>query len=167
MGRKRLKQLTNEDFNRFPIWEFSRGNKMEENIMVIPFDIGKQTQLQNRLSSAVVFDTFYAKTKFTSNNGRIFQGYCRITNHTSEFLIQPYSPVIITEDSHIPLWYGMQLPSKEVFEEHYMTLRINPNDLFPLQVKVIPNIFHIENKGVIPGFSGVDEKMKDVVITHP
>ena len=167
MQKKSLNSLTNQDLADHPLWEYLRTDQVEIGINVRAVDISSKARLEERLRTAVVFDLFYAQVKFTSKNGREFFGFCKITNHTYKFLIQPYSPVIIVGDTHIPLWYGMLLPDKKELEEYYMLMRINPEDLFPLKMNVVPEVFHIENEGIIPGFCGVDAKIKDVVIIKP
>ncbi|PLX01862.1 MAG: hypothetical protein C0594_12525 [Marinilabiliales bacterium] len=115
----------------------------------------------------MVFDTFYVKASFHTNNKRIFHGFCTVSNHTFKFEIQPYKPTIIQGKKHIPFWFGRHQPEEETIVGYFMHLRINPENLFPVTVHIEPDIFHIEKEGKIPGFSGIDDKMKDIIISSP
>ncbi|HBS86060.1 MAG: hypothetical protein A2W91_08125 [Bacteroidetes bacterium GWF2_38_335] len=164
MTPKKTEHLTIADFEQYPIWEYVQTENLEEGLLVVPLQCSSEV-FKKRLESIVVFESFYAKTKFITPKGKEFSGYSRISNHTKFFGIQPYSPKIFAEGKVIPFWFGRHFPDKNQLEEFFMALRINPGELFPLKLMVEPDIFHIQKTGEIKGFTAVDEKMKEIYLT--
>ncbi|MFH2094694.1 MAG: hypothetical protein ABIJ16_03250 [Bacteroidota bacterium] len=162
---KYRQELQNGDFDEYPVWEIVRSDSVdnEPDFMIRPLSCSL-SEFRKKLENSEVFEAFYVKTVFTASNGNLLNGYCRISNRDCQYLLQPYEPVVIVDDRHIPFWHGMQLPSNEQMVDYYMTMRINPGNLFPLRMKIIPDTFHIAGEGIIEGFTGQDESLKDVYI---
>jgi hypothetical protein len=157
--RRYKDQLTNKNLSDYKVWEYHKSDDIEDGLIIKPI-VSEDNNLKKRLESAEVFETFYVQTAFISRSKREFYGYCKITNHTSRFLLQAFEPHIIHEDRHIKFWYGMHWPSKSELEEIYMHLRIDHSNLFPLKMTIIPDVFHIDKTGFIDGFFGLSEHLE-------
>ncbi len=160
---KNLKELTNEDFEMHPIWHYKKDNGLRTGLKITPFTDSEE-DFKKKLEDASVLETFYVKSKFTTYNGRLFYGFCKITNHYKSFEISDFAPKIITKKRQINLWYGAITPSNNKLIDIYLDMVINPKDLFPLYVEIIPNIFHIENSGLVKGFVGLNNETKQYII---
>jgi hypothetical protein len=126
-----IKKLNNELLIDYPLWEIYREQEAKSELKIQPV-ADSSDDFKKRLESAMIFDIFYARTIFTIKNGRKFQGYCQVSNHTHVYSLQPYNPKVIIGNKHIPFWYGMHLPTPDKVIENFLEFEAKPEEIFPI-----------------------------------
>jgi hypothetical protein len=166
--RKQVDELTLDDLERYPIWEYLPDEEQE-------FGQDEATVKPRPDLSAADPDmelALLARTDFTASDGTSFTGYCQPRKELIDTRLvicaHPLSsiqPVIIVDDGHVMFWYGIVEPTRERLDESYTKLQRNRVTPFPIHFHS-PFVVNGTNSGTIPAFlclSQVSEKRKGLM----
>ena len=144
--RKPVNELTIDDFNKFPVWEFAldeEGDENQDETTVRPFKPIEDFNPDEGL--------FIVKAKFTYADGTTDYGYLTPPNKSDDSLGR-LQPVIITNHGQVYFWCGSIKPSKEEIAGYYSLLGKKRKDIFPIVFESTVEIFRKPIKGSISGF---------------
>jgi hypothetical protein len=140
--RKQVYDLTIDDLDKFPIWEYALDEESEydqDEATVRPWT---RHQTPDPKEDMVV-----VRTKFIAKDKTIYHGYCSPNPSHDLGYIQP---TIITAGGQVNFWCGMFGPKQEELDKYYKILGKNSEELFPLtfnsEVKELPV------QGTVEGF---------------
>ena len=145
-ARKQIDQLTAEDFDASPVWEFAldeEGEPGQDECTVRPF----QTEGPIDASSGM----FVIRATFTLADGSTAAGYVTPPNESDEDL-DAIQPVVITNDGQLMFWWGVLEPQRTWIDSAYAKLGRDSADVFPIHFLSDIDSTHGPISGKIPGF---------------
>jgi hypothetical protein len=142
--RVQLDDLTIEDFEVAPIWEFALDEEGE--------DGQDETTIRPCFSLKVADPAdglFVVKSEFITAHGKKFFGFC---TPSFEFKFDEIQPCILTDNGIIPFWSGLLEPTRHLIDELYKQLNENKETLFPIKFKSLVPTKGVKLMGQIDGF---------------
>lgn len=146
--RKQVYDLTLQDFEQYPIWEFAldeEGEEGQDEATVGPFE----TQSQNDFPAGI----FVTKATFTLSDGTEARGFIYPPFGKDEGndlgIIQPN---IITDKGQVPFWHGIREPNSIEINDYSRMLGKSSSEIFPLKYKSDKKIDLKYIEGMLEGF---------------
>ncbi len=124
--RKQIYELTVEDLNRFPVWEFALDEECvqgQDEATVRPCEISGPLDPSDGM--------FVVKASFTLADGSKVQGYLT-PPVTADDSLGTLQPVIVTAAGQVMFWCGMRVPSPNELAQQYRSLGRDANHVFPI-----------------------------------
>jgi hypothetical protein len=118
---KRLKELTNDDLCRCPIWRYE--GPSDDEAMVYPAPGFEQPDQV----------TYVARTRFVLADGSEWWGYCSPTDASGLDYLQP---MILTPSGPVRFWYEKAPPEPEP-EHACRLLGKTPEQVFPVRFECV------------------------------
>jgi hypothetical protein len=148
--RKQVYQLTLEDFERFPVWQFALDEEGE------PGQDEATIRPRPDLASGVDPDEglFVVRAAFKAADGSRFEGFVTPDSDGDLGLIQPS---VVTNDGHVQFWFGIVEPEPQEIEKSYKALGGKRGDLFPLSFRTSVPVNGAPMEGKVPGFMYLDD----------
>ena len=125
--RKQVYELTADDLNKFPVWEFAldeEGEEGQDEATVRPYKISGSLDPSDGM--------FVVRASFTLADGSKMQGYLTPPVEADDSL-GTLQPVIVTAAGHVGFWYGMMSPSSKELAQSYQSLGRDASHIFPLR----------------------------------
>jgi hypothetical protein len=145
--RKPVNELTPEDFQRCPVWEFAldeEGEPGQDETTVRPYQAGHILNPSD--------ETFLIRASFTLADGTKLPGFLT-PSASKDFDLGTIQPVVLLADGPLVLWCGSIAPSLQEISSDYSRLGKNA------AVQVFPMCFRSEVAfvggpigGTVPGF---------------
>ena len=146
--RKQVYDLTLQNFEQYPIWEFAldeEGEEGQDEATVRPFE----SQTQNDLP----FGIFVTKATFTLSDGTEARGFIYPPSGKDEEndlgIIQPN---IITYKGQVPFWHGIREPESSEIDEYLKMMGKSSVNVFPLKYACDMKIDSKNIEGTLEGF---------------
>ncbi|HXR04808.1 MAG TPA: hypothetical protein VN836_08890 [Verrucomicrobiae bacterium] len=147
--RKQVYELTLDDLNQFPVWEFRLGEEGEageagrDECTVRPFMASGPLDPADRM--------FVVRAVFTLADGSRMQGYCtpplRGDNN-----IGTLQPIIVTDRGQVRFWCGTAAPDLKRLAHSYELLGKDAGRVFPVRFESEVELVGGPAKGSVPGF---------------
>jgi hypothetical protein len=118
---KRLRELTNDDLARVPIWWYE--GQSDESASVSPVEAFEHPESK----------AYIARTRFVLADGSEWWGYCSPTDDSGLDYIQP---VIISAAGHVRFWYDESAPEPEPGRACRL-LGKQPEQVFPARFECV------------------------------
>ncbi|MDB5978247.1 MAG: hypothetical protein JWR07_5007 [Nevskia sp.] len=144
--RKQVYELTLEDLDRVPVWEFAldeEGEKGQDEATVRP------VKLKGPLDPTE--GTFIVQAAFTLADGTEMKGYLTPPVQ-SESSLGRIQPIIITERGQVLFWRGAMKPLPEDLARSYKLLGKHAAEVFPLNFRSQIPLTRSLVSGTLPGF---------------
>lgn len=156
--RKQVYELTLEDLERCPVWEFAsdeEGVEGQDEATVRPRpDLSAPLP---REGSLVV------RTRFTARDGSEFFGHCTPSPDDSLGDIQP---TIVGRSTQVGFWSGRAQPTRKELAGFYKALGKKAEELFPLKFEAVIRTPGYFDSGVIPAFQSYSPDGGDDIVNH-
>ncbi len=167
MARKALKQqkvhkqvyeLTPEDLERCPVWEFASDEE----------DVEGQDEATVRprpdLSAPLPREgMLVVKTRFIARDGSEFIGHCTPGPENEPGFLQPS---IACGSTQVGFWFGRAQPTRKELAGYYKALGKKAGELFPLKFEAVLRTPGYFDSGVIPAFQSYSPEDEDRIIEH-
>ncbi|MES2261148.1 MAG: hypothetical protein V4724_21745 [Pseudomonadota bacterium] len=148
--RKQVYDLTLNDLQLTPIWEFAHdeeGEEGQDEVTVRPLPLFKSLETIEVMC--------VARAQFHLADGTMMGGYLS-PGVPGDADIGHLQPTIIAEEGQVCFWCGIVEPERENLEESYKILGKRPNDIFPISFSLdVPTIHPLS--GTIAGFLVVSD----------
>jgi hypothetical protein len=156
--RKQVYELTPEDLERCPVWEFAsdeEGVDGQDEATVRPRpDLGGPLPRDGGL---------VVRTRFTARDGSELFGHCTPSPEDSLGYIHP---TVVVGSAQVGFWFGRAQPSRKELAKHYKALGKKAGELFPLKFEAVIRTPGYFDSGVIPAFQSLSAGDDDEVIDH-
>jgi hypothetical protein len=144
--RKQVYDLTLDDLNEYPVWEFAldeEGEEGQDEATVRPYGALDKLNPSDGM--------FIVRAKFTLADGSQMHG-CLTPPSSKDDGLGVLQPVIITKDGQILFWCGVIEPNANDLAQSYKKLGRHPSEIFP--IKVISDVDLVGGPvcASIPGF---------------
>ena len=147
--RKQVYELTLDDLNRFPVWEFRLGEEGEvgeagrDECTVRPYEASGPLDPTDRM--------FVVRALFTLADGSRMQGYCTppLRGDDSIGILQP---IIVTDRGQVRFWCGTTAPDSKRLAHSYELLGKDAGRVFPVRFESAVALVGGPVKGSVPGF---------------
>ena len=158
--RKQVYELTLEDLETYPVWEFASDEESEE---------GQDEATVRPYSQSGPADPAYGmlvvSTSFTLADGTRLKGYLTPPPPRSTG-IGDIQPEIVTAKGNVSFWYGRRKPSAELISQAYETLGKESAGVFPVRFTSDVEVVGGPVTGTINGFMHGELKSEDVYETR-
>ena len=146
--RKQVYELTMDDLNRSPVWEYALDEEAEE-------ESDEATVRPHRIKGALdpAEGSFIIRAVFTLADGTVMNGYLTPPDQGDDSL----QPVIITERGQVVFDYGMFVPDPNDLAQSYERLGRVADNVFPIHVVSGVELVSGAVSAEIPGFLTLDE----------
>jgi hypothetical protein len=144
--RKQVYQLTPEDLNKFPVWEFASDEEDRENqdeATVRPYEVSGALEPSDGM--------FVVRAVFSLADGSSAEGYLTPPMHGDKEM-GTLQPVVVTNEGQIGFWCGVTAPSSEWLKNSYHLLKRGSEKVFPLRFQSDVVLTDGPVEGIIPGF---------------
>ena len=164
--RKQIDDLSIEDLQRHPVWEFALDEELEEGqdeATVRPY------RAQGPLNPAV--GVFAIRTQFTLCDGSPFVGYLTppVEGVPSPFAFQEddgsstRQPAIVTPLGQVPFWFGWFPPDAPTLTEAYRRLGKSAGQVFPIRYRTAVDLTSGVIDGQLKGFLFVQKERRGLL----
>jgi hypothetical protein len=144
--RKQVYELTVEDFDQHPVWEFAldeEGEEGQDEATVRPIQL---TGPVNPADGMVV-----VKARFTLADGTLMAGYLTPPiPHSGD--LSSIQPQIITQRGQVSFWCGAFKPTSDQLAQNYGRLGRTAHQIFPLRFTSEIKIIGGPVTGILNGF---------------
>jgi hypothetical protein len=154
--RKQVYELTVEDFETHPVWEFASDEESEEGqdeATVRPYS---QSGPANAADGMLV-----VRALITLADGTQLKGYLTPPPPRSND-IGSIQPEIVTPKGNVSFWYGVRKPSPEIISKAYEILGKESAGVFPVHFTSDVEVVGGPVAGTLNGFMYTDLKTKAV-----
>jgi hypothetical protein len=154
--RKQVYELTIEDLEAYPVWEFASDEESEESqdeATVRPYS---QSGAADPADGALV-----VRASFTLADGTRMKGYLTSPPPRSTG-IGDVQPEIVAPNGRVSFWYEMRKPTPEVLSKAYETLGMESARVFPVHFTSDVEIVGGPVAGTLNGFMYMDLKSKSI-----
>jgi len=144
--QKQVYDLSVEDFQKYPVWEFASDEEHE--------DGQDEATVRPCMIAAPINPSqgpFIVRAKFKLADGTLMSGYLTTPTETDKSLGQ-LQPVIITRGGPVVFWGGTIAPSESELADNYSKLERNTEHTFPLEVFADVDLTTGEFHEAIEGF---------------
>lgn len=144
--RKQVYELTLDDLDVFPVWEFkldSEGEAGQDESTVRPFTAAGPLDPNERM--------FIVRACFTLADGSRMLGYCTppLRGNASIGILQP---IIVTDRGQVRFWCGTATPDEKRLLHNYVLLGREARRVFPVRFESVVELVGGPIKGSVPGF---------------
>jgi hypothetical protein len=157
--RKQVYELTVEDFDQHPVWEYAldeEGEEGQDEATVRPHSVAGPVDPADGM--------VIVKARFTLADGTSMPGYLTPPSPDSGGL-GTIQPQIITQRGQVPFWCGAFRPTSEVLAQNYDRLERTADRVFPLRFTSEIEIVGGPVVGVLNGFQYMEmatEKIHEI-----
>lgn len=144
--RKQVYELTPEDLDRFPIWEFrldAEGEEGRDEATVRPYASVGPLDPTERM--------FIVRALFTLIDGTKLNGYCTPPLR-GDASIGTLQPIIVTERGQVRFWCGTTVPDAKRLAYNYELLGKDADRVFPVRFESEVDLLGGPIRGGVPGF---------------
>jgi len=144
--RKQVYELTVEDFNQHPIWEFAldeEGEEGQDEATVRPQPVVEPVDPADGM--------VVVKASFTLADGTTMAGYVTPPSPYSGGL-GTIQPQIITQQGQVPFWCGAFKPTSDVLAQNYGRLGRTADKVFPVHFTSEVEVVGGPVTGILKGF---------------
>jgi hypothetical protein len=144
--RRQIHELTPQDLQTFPIWEFKLDETMksgQDELTVRPCLAAEPLDSADRM--------FVVRTVFTLADGSMKRGYITPPGR-GDADVGALQPVIVTDQGQVRFWCGTSVPSQKRLMRSYHLLGKEANQVFPLLFESEVELAGGPVRGNIPGF---------------
>jgi hypothetical protein len=144
--RKQVYELTLDDLNKFPVWEFKLdedGAEGQDEATVRPYLPSGALDPADRM--------FVVKALFTLADGSKMQGYFTPPARGQEG-IGTLQPIIVTDRGQVRFWCGTAAPDSKRLAHSYALLGKDAKHVFPVQFESEVELAGGLVRGIAPGF---------------
>ena len=148
--RKQVYELTSQDLEQFPVWEFALDEEGE------PGQDEATVKPRPDLKSGVEPDEgmFVVRAEFRAADGSAFEGFVTPDPNNDPGATQPS---VLTSKGHVQFWFGIAEPEPAEIEKSYEALGGERGDLFPLTYRTSVPVAGTPMEGRVPGFMYLDD----------
>jgi hypothetical protein len=147
--RRQVYELTLDDLNQFPVWEFRLGEEGTAG------EAGRDecTVRPHTASGALdpVDRMFVVRTVFTLADGSSLKGYCTPPLR-GDNSIGALQPIIVTDRGQVRLWCGTAAPDSKRLAHSYELLGKDAGRVFPVRFESDVKLVGGPVTGSVPGF---------------
>lgn len=144
---KRVNQLTNSDFEQYPVWKFLTDIEDQyDESYTKPYS--QTTDIDPKTGIYVI------RTRFETNDGTVYYGYCYANKKKDLSYIQP---VIILGTKQICFWFGMYKPVENDKEKICKKFKKEYFKLFPIKYVALEKVNGSPYAGTINGLLYLDK----------
>ena len=118
VSTKQIDELTKGDFERSPYWMFYSGSNGEYDSFTTL--IPQNHHDYNDENIRLIF------TKYRFKNGQVYSGF--LYEDPPDF----NQHTIFYKDTGFEIWFGIVPPDRNILDEIYNMLGMNPDDIFPI-----------------------------------
>jgi hypothetical protein len=128
--RKQVYELTLDDLNQFPVWEFKLGEEgavgevVRDECTVRPYTASGPLDPADRM--------FVVRAIFTFADGSKMQGYCTPPLRGDDS-IGTLQPIIVTDRGQVRFWCGTAAPDSKRLAHSYELLGKDAGKVFPVR----------------------------------
>jgi hypothetical protein len=154
--RKQVYELSIEDLETHPVWEFASDEESEEGqdeATVRPYS---QSGPADAADGSLI-----VRASFTLADGTLMKGYLTPPPPRSTG-IGDIQPEIVTPKGNVSFWYGARKPSPEIVSKAYEILGNDSASVFPVHFISDVEIVSGPVSGTLNGFMYTDSKSKAV-----
>jgi hypothetical protein len=147
--RKQVYELTLDDLNQFPVWEFrlgeegAAGEAGRDECTVRPYTASGPLDPADRM--------FVVRAVFTLADGSRMQGYCTPPLRGDDSL-GTLQPIIVTDRGQVRLWCGTAAPDSKRLAHSYELLGKEARRVFPVRFESDVKLVGGPVRGSVPGF---------------
>ena len=144
--RRQIYELTPNDLETFPIWEFKLDETAEsgqDELTVRPCILSLPLDPTDRM--------FVVRAKFRLVDGSMMRGYVTPPGRDDTGLAA-WQPIIVTDQGQVRFWCGTSVPSPKRLARNYKLLGKESKQVFPLQFESEVELVGGPVRGSIPGF---------------
>jgi hypothetical protein len=144
--RKQVYQLTPDDLNRFPIWEFAleeEGEEGQDEATVRPYKVSGALEPSDGM--------FVVKASFALADGTEMQGYLNPPVN-GDISLGALQPIIVSNAGQIVFWCGRMTPSPDRLAMWYQFLGRDASRVFPIRFESQVELVDGPVSGSITGF---------------
>ena len=145
-SRKQVYELTLDDLNMFPIWEFkldAHGAEGQDEATVQPYTVSGPLDPTDRM--------FVVRVAFTLVDGSRIKGYITPPVRGREGM-DTMQPVAVTAKGQVRFWCGTSAPDPKRLAHSYNLLGKESRGVFPLRFESEVQLKAGPARGIIPGF---------------
>jgi hypothetical protein len=151
--RKQIYELTPNDLEKFPVWEFCLDEEDEEGQ-----DEATIRPYTDKPDPAA--GMFVVRALFSLADGTKLQGYLTPPAPQDRDDLGIIQPIITTENGQVNIWWGAMKPSRDELEKYYVLLdNKEASEIFPLKFNSIIEIEGGPVEGVVHGFLYLKKKL--------
>ena len=158
--QKQVYDLTLEDLNFSPVWEFTHGEEDEE---------GQDEATVRPVAESVSLDSqkvmCVAAARFALADGTTMHGFLS-PSAPEDTDLGHLQPTIIVDQRHVSFWFGIVQPTQEIIEQAYKALGKRQGHVFPISFTLtVPTRSPLI--GSIPGFLSLNgSDFKAIRVSH-
>lgn len=144
--RKQSSELTLSDLAEHPVWEFAldeEGEEGQDETTVRPYSFTPPLDARDGM--------FVVKAAFVLADGTRMSG-CVFASVPEDASIGDMDPTILTSDSAVSFWFGVQAPTAQKIAASYRVLGKTADEVFPLVFNAEVPVVKGTAGGVIEGF---------------
>jgi hypothetical protein len=154
--RKQVYELTLEDLETYPVWEFALDEESEEGQ-----DEGTVRPYSQSGPADPADGMLVVRASFTLADGTRLKGYLTPPPPRSSE-IGSIQPEIVTPKGNVSFWYGLRKPSPEVISKAYEALGKESPGVFPVRFTSDVEVVGGPVTGTLNGFMHGELKSKEV-----
>ncbi len=165
--RKQDYNLTLDDLEQFPAWEYALDEEELE-------DQDERTVRPHLASPPVNPDEVYCivRASFYLADRTRLAGYLKPIMLRENNVVMPLipadmEPTVITDRGRVIFWYGASQPDPEEISRNYAILNKNPEEVFPIRFASDVEVLNSIVEGVLEGFLYCDKSLPDVFNMEP
>ena len=144
--RRQVYELTLDDLDNFPVWEFSldeKDEKSQDESTVRPYTAPGPLDPADRM--------FIVRAAFTLADGSKTKGYVTPPARGDDGL-GILQPIIVTERGQVRFWCGTAVPDSKRLARCYEVLGKEAGRVFPLRFESAVELVGGPVRGSVPGF---------------
>lgn len=144
--RRQVYELTLDDLDRYPVWEFrldKEGEEGRDESTVRPCSVAGPLDPADRM--------FVVRAVFTLADGSRMRGYLT-PPVAGDASIGTLQPIIITDRGQVRFWCGTAAPDVKRLARNYEFLGKDARHVFPVQFESDVELVGVPFKGSVPGF---------------
>jgi hypothetical protein len=144
--RKQVYELTLQDLDAFPVWEFrldEEGEEGRDESTVRPYTAPGPLDPADRM--------FVVRAAFTVADGSKMRGYFTPPGR-GDASLGTLQPIIVTDRGQVRLWCGTTAPDSKRLAQSYELLGKPAKSLFPVQFESEVELAGGLVRGSVPGF---------------
>ena len=150
--RRQVYELTPDDLERFPVWEFAldeEGEEEQDEATVRPFETSGPLDPTQGM--------FIVRASLTLSDGTRFKGYVTppVQGETD---LGTFQPAVVVPGGQVSFWCGTIAPPPEDIAKSYSLLgKTSPEHVFPLRFESDVPLIGGPVAGEVPGFLILDD----------
>jgi len=155
--RKQVYELTQQDFDEYPVWEFAldeEGEEGQDEATVRPYPHDPPLDPNEGM--------FVVNASFTLCDGAQMKGYLT-PGVQGDRSIGTVQPIVFAESVQVAFWCGIFPPSTEFLAESYRALGKTAEQVFPAKFTSEVPLTSGPVEGVLDGFLHMSEEKKGLL----